>query len=92
MVLLAHLGVPKGKDLMGKALGNYVWRRFGRLQERGGAGGDRSGVSSGDGAGGGHDGRQALGKAGPFRLVVSEDKRPARSVRNLVRVEVKMAE
>ena len=27
--------------------------------------------------------------AGPFKLVVSEDKRPARSVRNLVSIELK---
>jgi hypothetical protein len=33
-----------------------------------------------------------LDKAGPFRLIVTEDKRPARSVRNLVRIELKTAE
>jgi hypothetical protein len=33
-----------------------------------------------------------LGAAGPFRLVVTEDKRPARSVRNLISIEVKTAE
>ncbi len=31
-------------------------------------------------------------KTGPFRLVVTEDKRPARSVRNLVAIELKSAE
>jgi carboxypeptidase family protein/molybdopterin-dependent oxidoreductase-like protein protein len=31
-------------------------------------------------------------KTGPFRLVVTEDKRPARSVRNLVSIELKSAE
>jgi hypothetical protein len=31
-------------------------------------------------------------KTGPFRLVVSDDKRPARSVRMLVSVELKSAE
>lgn len=31
-------------------------------------------------------------KTRPFRLVVSEDKRPARSVRNLVSVELKSTE
>jgi hypothetical protein len=30
--------------------------------------------------------------SGPFKLVVTEDKRPARSVRNLVSLELKMAE
>ena len=29
---------------------------------------------------------------GPLRLVSTEDKRPARGVRNLVRIEVKVAE
>ena len=28
-------------------------------------------------------------EAGPFRLVVTEDKRPARAVRNLVSIELK---
>ena len=31
-------------------------------------------------------------KTGPLRLVVTEDKRPARSVHNLVSIEVKQAE
>lgn len=31
-------------------------------------------------------------KTGPFRLVVSEDKRPARSVRNLISIELKSIE
>jgi hypothetical protein len=30
--------------------------------------------------------------SGPFKLVVTEDKRPARSVRNLVSVELKPAQ
>ena len=30
--------------------------------------------------------------SGPFKLVVTEDKRPARSVRNLVSLELKMAD
>jgi hypothetical protein len=93
MVLLAHLGVPKGKDLMGKALGNYVVAT--------GSDGYKSVVALGEIDPEFHPGTvlvadmmdgKPLGKAGPFRLVVSEDKRPARSVRNLVRVEVKMAE
>jgi hypothetical protein len=35
------------------------------------------------------DGKPLDAKIGPFRLVVSEDRRPARSVRNLVSVELK---
>lgn len=93
MELLAHLGVPHGKELMGKALGNYVVAT--------GSDGYKSVVALGEIDPEFHPGMvlvadamdgKPLGKAGPFRLVVSEDKRPARSVRNLVRVEVRMAE
>jgi hypothetical protein len=93
MELLAHLGVPHGKDLMGKALGNYVVAT--------GSDGYKSVVALGEIDPEFHPGTvlvadtmdgKPLGKAGPFRLVVTEDKRPARSVRNLVRVELKMAE
>jgi DMSO/TMAO reductase YedYZ molybdopterin-dependent catalytic subunit len=93
MELLAHLGVPHGKDLMGKALGNYVVAT--------GSDGYKSVVALGEIDPEFHPGTvlvadtmdgKPLGKEGPFRLVVSEDKRPARSVRNLVRVEVRMAE
>jgi DMSO/TMAO reductase YedYZ molybdopterin-dependent catalytic subunit len=38
------------------------------------------------------NGKPLDAKAGPFRLVVTDDKRPARSVRNLVSVELKAAE
>lgn len=38
------------------------------------------------------DGKSLDANTGPFRLVVTEDKRPARSVRNLVSIEVKSAE
>ena len=38
------------------------------------------------------DGKPLDAKIGPFRLVVRDDKRPARSVRNLVSVELKSAE
>ena len=93
MELLAHLGVPHGKDLMGKALGNYVVAT--------GSDGYKSVLALGEIDPEFHPGMvlvadtmdgKPLGKAGPFRLVVSEDKRPARSVRNLVKVEVRMAE
>jgi DMSO/TMAO reductase YedYZ molybdopterin-dependent catalytic subunit len=38
------------------------------------------------------DGKPLDPKTGPFRLVVTEDKRPARSVHSLVSIEVKSAE
>jgi hypothetical protein len=38
------------------------------------------------------DGKPLDAKTGPFRLVVSEDKRPARSVHSLVSIEVKAAD
>ena len=38
------------------------------------------------------DGKPLDEKTGPFRLIVTEDKRPARSVRSLLSIEVKTAE
>jgi hypothetical protein len=38
------------------------------------------------------NGRPLDAHSGPFKLIVTEDKRPARSVRNLVSLELKMAE
>jgi hypothetical protein len=38
------------------------------------------------------NGKPLDSKVGPLRLVVTDDKRPARSVRNLVSVELKAAE
>jgi hypothetical protein len=94
MDLLAKLGVPHGKDLMGKALANYIVAT--------GADGYRSVVALGEIDPEFHpgqvlvcdamDGKPLDAKAGPFRLVVTEDKRPARSVRNLVSIEAKTAE
>ncbi len=91
--LLAKLGVPHGKDLMGKALGQYIVAT--------GSDGYKSVVALGEADPEFHPGMvliadtmdgKPLDKAGPFRLVVTEDKRPARSVRNLVRIEVMTAE
>ncbi len=92
--LLAKLGTPHGKDLMGKVLADYVVAT--------GADGYESVVALGEIdpefhpgvvlVADGMDGKPLDAKAGPFRLVVSEDKRPARSVRNLVRVELRTAE
>jgi hypothetical protein len=94
MDLLANLGVPHGKDLMGKALANYIVAT--------GADGYRSVVALGEIDPEFHpglvlvadamDGKPLDAKTGPFRLVVTEDKRPARCVRNLVSIELKMAE
>jgi hypothetical protein len=94
MDLLAKLGVKHGKDLMGKALAQYVVAT--------GADGYVSVVGLGEVDPEFHpgtvlvadtmNGKRLDAKAGPFRLVVSEDKRPARSVRNLVRIEVRTAE
>jgi hypothetical protein len=94
MDLLAKLSVPHGKDLMGKALANYIVAT--------GADGYKSVVALGEIDPEFHpglvlvadamDGKPLDAKAGPFRLVVTEDKRPARSVRNLISIEVKTAE
>ncbi|HZZ41026.1 MAG TPA: carboxypeptidase regulatory-like domain-containing protein [Acidobacteriaceae bacterium] len=94
MELLAHLGVVHGKDLKGKALADYVVAT--------GADGYVSVVALGEVDPEFHpgvvlvadelDGKPLDAKTGPFRLVVSEDKRPARSVRNLVKIEVRTAE
>jgi hypothetical protein len=92
--LLAHLGVPHGKTLMGKALAEYVVAT--------GSDGYKSVVALGEIDPDFHpgivliadhlDGKPLGDKTGPFRLVVSEDKKQARSVRNLVSIEVKTAE
>jgi hypothetical protein len=91
--LLAHLGVPRGKDLMGKALADYVVAT--------GSDGYKSVVALGEIDPEFHPGMvlvadamdgKPLDKTGPFRLVVTEDKRPARSVRNLVKLELRVAE
>lgn len=94
MDLLAKLGVAHGKDLMGKALEQYVVAT--------GSDGYVSVVALGEVDPEVHpgtvlvadamDGKPLDAKTGPFRLVVSEDKRPARSVRNLVKIEVRSAE
>jgi hypothetical protein len=91
--LLAKLGAPHGKDLKSQALADYIVAT--------GSDGYKSVVALGEIDPEFHPGMvliadtmngKPLDKAGPFRLVVSEDKRPARSVRNLVRVELRTAE
>jgi len=90
--LLAHLGVPHGATLRGKALANYIVAT--------GSDGYKSVVALAEIDPEFHPGQvlvcdamdgKPLGATGPFRLVVSEDKRPARSVRNLVSIEVETA-
>jgi hypothetical protein len=93
MDLLAHLGVPHGADLKSKVLADYIVAI--------GSDGYKSVVALGEIDPEFHPGTvlvadtmdgKPLDKAGPFRLIVTEDKRPARSVRNLVRIELKTAE
>ncbi len=91
--LLAHLGVPHGNTLRGKALANYIVAT--------GSDGYKSVVALAEIDPEFHpgqvlvcdamDGKPLGDKTGPFRLIVSEDKRPARSVRNLVSIEVETA-
>jgi hypothetical protein len=92
--LLASLGVPHGKDLHGKGLSEYMVAV--------GADGYKAVLALAELDPEFHpgdvivadamDGKPLDAKNGPFKLVVTEDKRPARSVHNLVSIEVKMAE
>ncbi len=92
--LLASLGVPRGKDLHGKALSDYVVAT--------GSDGYKAVLALAEVDPEFHpgdvliadtmDGKPLDAKTGPFKLVVTEDKRPARSVHSLVSIEVKAAE
>ncbi len=94
MDVLAKDGVPHGKDLHGKALSDYVVAI--------GADGYKAVLALAEVDPEFHPGTvivaDTLGgkpldeKSGPYKLVVSEDKRPARSVHSLVKLEVKSAE
>lgn len=94
MELLAHLGVAHGKNLMGKPLQEYVVAT--------GSDGYSTVLSLGEADPDFHpgvvlvadalDGKPLDAKTGPFRLVVSEDRNATRSVRNLVKIEVRKAE
>lgn len=90
--LLAKVNTPLGENLRGKALANYVVAS--------GSDGYSVVVSLAELDPSFHDGQilvadardgQPLGDTGPFRLIVSEDKRPARWVRNLVSISVQSA-
>jgi len=92
--LLAKQGVPHGHDLRGKALSLYVVAT--------GSDGYKAVLALAEVDPEFHpgevlvadqlDGKPLDAKTGPFRLAVTEDKRPARSVHNLVSIEVKETE
>jgi hypothetical protein len=92
--LLVKLGAPHGHDLHGKALSDYIVAT--------GADGYKSVLALAEADPDFHpgqilvadqmDGKPLDDKTGPFRLVVTEDKRPARSVHSLVSIAVKAAE
>jgi hypothetical protein len=92
--ILAKFGAPLGGDLRGKALANYVVAT--------GSDGYKSVLALGEVDPTFHPGEVIVADAmdgkpldphnGPLKLVVTEDKRPARSVRNLVSIELKSAQ
>jgi hypothetical protein len=91
--LLATYGVPLGKDLRGKALSLYVvavgsdnYKAVLSLAEI-----DPE-FHPGDVIVADEMGGKRLLDSGPFKLVVTEDKRPARSVHNLVSLELRSAD
>jgi len=87
------MNAPLGSELRGKALANYVLAT--------GSDGYRAVLALAEIDPSFHpgeivvadtmDGKALDAHSGPFKLVVSEDKRPARSVRNLVSIELKEA-
>jgi hypothetical protein len=94
MDLLSTLGAPHGKDLHGKALSDYVivtgfdgYKAVFALAEA-----DPEFHPGQILVADQMDSKPLDAKTGPFRLVVTEDKRPARSVHSLVLIEVKTAE
>jgi hypothetical protein len=92
--LLAKYGAPTGKDLHGKALSDYIVAT--------GSDGYKALLALAETDPSFHpgevivadtlDGKPLDAKEGPFKLVVTEDKRPARSVHNLVSIELKSAD
>lgn len=89
--LLAKLGAPLGNDLRGKALANYIVAT--------GSDGYQAVLALGEVDPSFHPGEVLVAdsmndkaldaQSGPLKLVVTEDKRPARSVRNLTTIELK---
>ncbi len=92
--VLARLGAPLGKELRGVALSNYVVAT--------GSDGYKAVFALAEVDPNFHPGEILIADtmadkpldahSGPFKLVVTEDKRPARSVRNLVSIELKSAQ
>lgn len=92
--LLKQVGAPVGKDVRGKALAEYVVAT--------GSDGYKAVLALAEVEPDFHpgdvlvadvmNGKPLDAKTGPFRLVISEDTRPARSVRNLISVELKAAD
>ena|SRR5277367_6813519 len=91
-VLLAKLDAPLGEQLRGKALASYIvasgldgYTAVPSIAEADPSfhGGEILVADTRDG--------QPLGKSGPFQLIVSEDKRPARWVHNLVSLSLQDA-
>jgi hypothetical protein len=87
--LLAKVNAPLGENSRGKALANFVVAS--------GSDGYSVVVSLAELDPSFHNGQilaadardgQPLGDSGPFRLIISEDKRPARWVRNLVSISL----
>ncbi len=91
--LLVKVGAPLGKELRGEALADYVVAI--------GSDGYKAVLALGEADPSFHPGEVIVADAmdgkpldahnGPLKLVVSEDKRPARSVRNLTTIELKSA-
>ncbi len=92
--LLARYGAPTGDKLHGKPLSDYIVAT--------GSDGYKAVLALAEADPAFHpgdvlvadtlDGKPIGAKDGPFRLVVTEDKRPARCVHNLVSIEVRTAE
>jgi DMSO/TMAO reductase YedYZ molybdopterin-dependent catalytic subunit len=88
--ILKRAGIPFGKEMRGKALAGYLLAEardgyqvvfsLGELDP--GVGGTRAIVADQ------RDGKPLSAQQGPIRLVVSSDKRPARSVRMVERLHV----
>lgn len=91
--VLAKMGAPLGKDLRGAALSGYLIAT--------GSDGYVAVLALAEVDPTFHSGEVLVAdtmngapldsKSGPFKLVVTEDKRPARWVRNLVSIELKSA-
>jgi hypothetical protein len=92
--LLAKYGAPTGDKLRGKGLSDYIVAT--------GSDGYKAVLSLAETDPAFHpgdvivadtiDGKPIGDKEGPFKLVVTEDKRPARCVHNLISIELKTAE